>query len=158
MSLTTVSCACDKPISFRWDLFLINDGYWLYKKIWYTLSLWQADVTCYLLREEAAFSPQVCIWILIVSTRNLKKQKYVTQVVSYCSTFYIHGSMHRDYVLIRSNKVQQYAGIYLLQVYSTYFGHPSRPSSGVQKTVTTASGTGRWTVTMTCTFATYFTQ
>ena len=38
--------------------------------------------------------------------------------------------------------MQQYAGIYLLQVYSTCFGRPSRPSSGVQKTVTAASGTG----------------
>jgi len=43
-------------------------------------------------------------------------------------------------VLIRSNRMQQYAGIYLLQVYSTCFGRPSRPSSGVQKTVTATSG------------------
>ena len=55
---------------------------------------------------------------------------------------YIHGSVHRDSVLIRSNKMQQYTGIYLLQVYSTYFGRPSRPSSGIQKPVTAASGTG----------------
>ena len=45
-------------------------------------------------------------------------------------------------VLVRSNKMQQYAGIYLLQVYSTCFGRPTCPSSGVQKTVTAASGTG----------------
>ena len=38
--------------------------------------------------------------------------------------------------------MQQYAGIHLLQVYSTCFGRPSHPSSGVQKTVTAASGTG----------------
>ena len=48
-------------------------------------------------------------------------------------------------LLIRSNKMQQYAGIYLLQVYSTCFGRPSRPSSGVQKTVTAACGTGHIT-------------
>ena len=48
----------------------------------------------------------------------------------------IHGSVHRDSVLISSNKMQQYAGIYLLQVYSTCFGRPSRPP------VTAASGTG----------------
>ena len=54
---------------------------------------------------------------------------------------YIHGSVHRDSVLIRSNKMQQYAGIYLLQVYSTCFGCPLRPSSGVQKILTAASGT-----------------
>ena len=38
--------------------------------------------------------------------------------------------------------MQQYAGIYLLQVYSTCFGHPLCPSSGVQKTLNAASGTG----------------
>ena len=37
--------------------------------------------------------------------------------------------------------MQQYVGIYLLQVYYTCFGRPSRPSSGVQQTVTAASGT-----------------
>ena len=30
--------------------------------------------------------------------------------------FYIHGSVHRNAILIRSNKMQKYAGIYLLQV------------------------------------------
>jgi len=48
-------------------------------------------------------------------------------------------------VLIRSNKIQQHAGNYLLQVYSTCFGPPTRPSSGVQKTVTADSGTGHIT-------------
>jgi len=38
--------------------------------------------------------------------------------------------------------MQQYAGIYLLQNYSTYFRCPSHPSSGVHETVTAASGTG----------------
>jgi len=38
--------------------------------------------------------------------------------------------------------MQQYADIYLLQVYSTYFGCPSHRSSGVHKNVTAASGTG----------------
>jgi hypothetical protein len=37
--------------------------------------------------------------------------------------------------------MQQYAGIYLLQNHSTCFGRASRPSSGVQITVTAASGT-----------------
>ena len=55
--------------------------------------------------------------------------------------FYLHGSVHRDSVLIRSNKIQPSAGIYLLQFYSTCFGRPSDSSSGVQKTVTAASGT-----------------
>ena len=45
--------------------------------------------------------------------------------------------------------MQQYAGIYLLQNSSTYFGCPSHPSSGVHKTVTAASGTGHsiWATT-----------
>ena len=54
----------------------------------------------------------------------------------------MHGFVHRSSVLIRSNKMQQYAGIYLLQNHSTFFGCPSHPSSGVHKTVTAASGTG----------------
>ena len=50
--------------------------------------------------------------------------------------------MHRESVLIRSNMMQQNADIYLLHVYSTCFGRPSRPSSGVRKTLTAASATG----------------
>ena len=58
------------------------------------------------------------------------------------SEFYIHCSVHRNSILIRSHKMQHYAGIYLLQNYSTCFGWPSYPSSGVHKTVTAASGIG----------------
>jgi len=42
----------------------------------------------------------------------------------------------------KPNEMQQYADIYLLLNYSTCFGRPSRPSSGVHKTVVAASGTG----------------
>ena len=54
-----------------------------------------------------------------------------------------------NYKLIRSNKMQQYAGIYLLQNHSTCFGYLSHPLSGVHKSVTAASGTGRsiWATT-----------
>ena len=45
-------------------------------------------------------------------------------------------------MLIRPNKMQQYAGVYLLQNCSTCFGSLSHPSSGVHQTVTAASGTG----------------
>ena len=38
--------------------------------------------------------------------------------------------------------MQQYAGVYLLQNYSTCFGCLSGPLSGVHQTVTAASGTG----------------
>ena len=61
--------------------------------------------------------------------------------VIYFSEFCIRGSVNRNSILLRSNKMQQYAGIYLLQNYSTSFGCPSHPSSGVHKTVTAASGT-----------------
>ena len=37
--------------------------------------------------------------------------------------------------------MQQYADIYLLLNFSTCFGHPLRPSSGVHKAVVAASGT-----------------
>ena len=30
--------------------------------------------------------------------------------------FHIHGSLHRDSILIRSNKMQQYAGIYFCKI------------------------------------------
>ena len=47
-----------------------------------------------------------------------------------------------EFILIRSNEMQQYAGDYLLQNYSTCFGCLSHPSSGVHQTVTAATGTG----------------
>jgi len=49
--------------------------------------------------------------------------------------------MHRNSWLKKSNKMQQYADIYLLLNYSTCFERPSRPLSGVHKTVISASGT-----------------
>ena len=49
--------------------------------------------------------------------------------------------MHRNSRLKKSNKMQQYADIYLLLNYSTCFGRPLRPSSGVHKTAVVASGT-----------------
>ena len=44
--------------------------------------------------------------------------------------FYIHGSVHRNYILIRSNEMQQYAGIYLLQNHSTCFSGALPPQRG----------------------------
>ena len=70
---------------------------------------------------------------------------YISVFFEYLSKeklIYIHGSVHRNSIIIRSNKMQQYAGIYLLQNYSTGFGCPSHLSSGVHKIVTAASGTG----------------
>ena len=56
---------------------------------------------------------------------------------------YIHGSVHRNSILIRSNKMQVYAGIYLAPDFM--FRVSSHQSSGVQKTVTAASGIGNVT-------------
>jgi hypothetical protein len=72
---------------------------------------------------------------------NINNENYGQEL----SEFRIHGSVHRDSILIRSNKMQQYAGIYLLQIYSTCFGCPSHQSSGVHKIVNAASGTGHIT-------------
>jgi len=54
--------------------------------------------------------------------------------------FYISSSVHRISRLKKSNKMQQYADIYLQLNYATFFGSPSRPSSGVHKTAVAASG------------------
>ena len=51
----------------------------------------------------------------------------------------------KEFILIRSNEMQQYAGVYLLQNYSTFFECLSHPSSGVNQTVTVAPGTGHIT-------------
>ena len=59
----------------------------------------------------------------------------------YSDEFYIRGSVRRNSRLKKSHEMQQYAGIYLLLNYSTCFGRPSHPSSGVHKTVVAASGT-----------------
>ena len=48
---------------------------------------------------------------------------------------------HVEMRLKKSNEMQEYAYIYLLLNYSTCFGLPSRPSSGVHETAFAASGT-----------------
>ena len=54
--------------------------------------------------------------VLIERTESLKHYTFNCHLL-----FYIHCSVHRNSILIRSNKMQQYAGIYLLQNYSTFF-------------------------------------
>jgi hypothetical protein len=44
---------------------------------------------------------------------------------------YIHGSVHRDSILVRYNEMQQYAGVYLLHNYSKYFVCLSQLQFGV---------------------------
>ena len=59
------------------------------------------------------------------------------QTVSYVTKLYNFSN-----ILIRYNKMQQYAGVYLLQNYSISSGCLPHPSSGVHQIVTAASGTG----------------
>jgi len=54
--------------------------------------------------------------------------------------FYTRGTVHLNSRFKKSNKIQLHADIYLLLNYSTCFGRPSRPSSGVHITVVAASG------------------
>ena len=54
----------------------------------------------------------------------------------------MHGSVLRNSILIRSNKVYQYTGVYLLQNYTTSFGCLTHPSSVVDQSLTAASVTG----------------
>ena len=66
---------------------------------------------------------------------------FKTKLCDFLHMFYICSSVHRNSVLKKSNKMQQYEDIYLLLNYSAWFGRPSCPSSGVHKTVVAASGT-----------------
>ena len=65
-------------------------------------------------------------WLTFSRTdKNYGVTQFVIIVVAVCTNtlivlygiliFYIHGSVHRDSILIRSNEMQQYAGVYLLQ-------------------------------------------
>jgi len=53
---------------------------------------------------------------------------------------YICSSVRRNSMLKKSNKMPQYADIYVLINYCTCFERPSRPSSRVHKTFVAASG------------------
>ena len=85
-------------------------------------------------------------WELVVDSLGSAEHPLGTTAIEHCpitfSSFYIHGSVLRDSILIRSNEMQQYAGVYLLHNYSTCFGCLSHPSSGVLQIVTAASSTG----------------
>ena len=100
-----------------------------------------ARLSALLTLQKVAIIPiSVSGWIearTIVRPEGLSKLK---------SQFYIHGSVHRNSILIRCNSMQVF--IYC-QNHSTCFGCPSHPSSGVHITVTAASGTGHsiWATT-----------
>jgi len=79
--------------------------------------------------------------LVVVLIKFMTMQIELKKVLSQKTKFYICSSMHHNSTLKKSNKMQQYADIYLLLNYSTSFGHPSHPPSGAQKTVVAASGT-----------------
>jgi hypothetical protein len=63
-------------------------------------------------------------WILM----NTRMMGRVSRSLWQIREFYIRGSVHRNSKLIKSNKMQQYAGIYLPQNHSTFSWCPSLPS------------------------------
>ena len=78
------------------------------------------------LRQETS---QKCRCLLTENVSKVERERKL-------KTVYVQNAQ-----LKKSNEMQQYAYIYLLLNYSTYFGRPSRPSSGVHKTVVAPSGT-----------------
>ena len=108
---------------------------WMYE---FQVQFWSVNMLVFLyLPYQGKFMKHssVTTWVI----KDLQKCR------GYTFFFNIHGSMHRDPILIRSNEMQQYAGVDLMQNYSTCFGCLSHPSSGVHQTVTAASGTGHIT-------------
>jgi len=99
-------------------------------------AVWSFETSVTLYQTRRKISEHVILTLINLIT----SLKYVPH--TNLSEFYIHGSVHRDSMLIRSNEMQQYAGVHLLQNYSTCFRCLSHPSSGVHQTVTAASGTG----------------
>jgi len=60
----------------------------------------------------------------------------------YENMFYVYGSMHRWSTLITVQRDATQSSLFIiLQIHSICFGCQQHPSSGVHKTVTTASGT-----------------
>ena len=66
----------------------------------------------------------------------------ILQLLKY-GFFYVYGSVHRWSILIIVQRDATQSSLFIiLQVHSTRFGCQPHPSSGLHKTVTTASGTG----------------
>jgi len=71
--------------------------------------------------------------------REVAAQKNMTTIYK----FYVYGSMHRWAILIIVQRDATQSSLFIiLQVHSTCFQCQPHPSSGVHRTVTTASGTG----------------
>ena len=95
------------------------------------------------------FNSEMCAFVFMFTyiTRNMQLSGMWLKCIALCKPY--GSGVIGLFILIRSNKMQQYAGIYLLQNHSTCFGCSSYPSLGVHKTVAAASGTGHtiWATT-----------
>ena len=79
---------------------------------------------------------EICVPLTLKLRNDFRSRKF-----NIGRNFDIRGAVHRNSRLKKSNEMQQYADIYLLLNYSTCFGSPSCPSSGVRKTLVAAPGT-----------------
>jgi len=99
--------------------------YWSYLLCSYLLSTWPSLAT---LGGGICTVPEVVVTVLCTPD----------------FTFYVYGSVHRFSILITVQRDATQSSLFIiLQVHSTCFECQPHPSSGVHKTVTTASVTGR---------------
>jgi hypothetical protein len=65
------------------------------------------------------------------------------QTINIIFEFYVYGSVHRWSILVIAQRDSAQSSLYINpQAHSTCFGCQPQPSSGVHKTITTASSTG----------------
>ena len=93
--------------------------------------------------EDSLFLTAALLSLGLLESLRLFSNMYLLHAGIHKSSFflYICSSVHRNSRLKESNKMQQYADVYLLLNYCTCFGHPLHPSLGVHKNVVAASGT-----------------
>ena len=88
-----------------------------------------------------------CVWLKLKTVCSSLSSKHnwissVRLVQLFYVYVYVYGSVHRWSILINVQQDTTQSSLFIiLQVHSTCFGCQTHPSSGVNKTVTTASGT-----------------
>ena len=106
------------------------------------MTIWRMRIACWI-PKATRHTLRIRNTYCFSAAKLVRRTSRYVRLYEHCLSFYIIGSMHLNSILIRSNKMQQYASIYLVQNHSTCFGCPSHPSSGGEhKTVTAASSTG----------------
>jgi len=89
-------------------------------------------------------------WLPVISKNKvfiqnviLRQRTVIFCIITVIFYVYVYGSMHRWSILIIFQRDATQSSLFIiLRVHSTCFGCQKHPSSGVHKTVTTASGTG----------------